>query len=295
MDLVAACRAFVAVSDRGSFTVGAAAAGMQQAAASRRIVALEEHLGDALFDRTTRGARLTSFGRSILPAARQLTAVAEELDAQAARARSEAIHLVLPRGLPPVDVAALIVAAQARGATVDVGFDAPAGRESRLKTGLSSACLVATAPSEAEWTIELGAGGSREETGPFFLDTIRPGRSDSRAVTLFVGEEDRVPAIQDRLHRIADARGLLPYQITADGSLPAALASVAQGDLLLCSEREAERFGLSWRPLADIRLTRNYALRTADSSDSARVHRLLAEAVSRCLGSQPSDGAAHDV
>ncbi|AUH44395.1 hypothetical protein CXR04_33090 [Streptomyces sp. CMB-StM0423] len=44
MDLVGACRAFVSVGTRESFTVGAAAAGLSQPVVSRRIAALENHL-----------------------------------------------------------------------------------------------------------------------------------------------------------------------------------------------------------------------------------------------------------
>ncbi|MQS10540.1 helix-turn-helix domain-containing protein, partial [Streptomyces alkaliphilus] len=54
MDLVEACRAFVYVSERNSFTVGAAAAGVSQSVASRRVAALERHLGRSLFERGSR-------------------------------------------------------------------------------------------------------------------------------------------------------------------------------------------------------------------------------------------------
>jgi DNA-binding transcriptional LysR family regulator len=47
MDLVASCRVFVHVGERGSFTLGAAAARVPQSVASRRIAALEEHFGES--------------------------------------------------------------------------------------------------------------------------------------------------------------------------------------------------------------------------------------------------------
>lgn len=55
VDLVGACRAFVSVSDHGGFTVGAAASRMSQSVASRRVAALEEHFGEQLFERASRG------------------------------------------------------------------------------------------------------------------------------------------------------------------------------------------------------------------------------------------------
>jgi DNA-binding transcriptional LysR family regulator len=45
MDTLAACRAFVSVSDAGSFTIGAAAAQIPQSVASRRVAALEQEPG----------------------------------------------------------------------------------------------------------------------------------------------------------------------------------------------------------------------------------------------------------
>ncbi|MFJ9890282.1 LysR family transcriptional regulator [Streptomyces sp. NPDC091287] len=55
---------------------GAAAAGMSQSVASRRVAALEERFGERLFERTSRRAVLTPFGRDMLPAARQLVQAA---------------------------------------------------------------------------------------------------------------------------------------------------------------------------------------------------------------------------
>lgn len=63
---------FVQVGERGSFTLGAAAAGVPQPVVSRRIAALERHLGGLLFDREGRRAALTPFGRDLLPSARRL-------------------------------------------------------------------------------------------------------------------------------------------------------------------------------------------------------------------------------
>ena len=65
MDLPAACRVFVSVGERATFTLGAAAASVPQSVASRRIAALEKHLGVHLFDRTTRRAALTPFGQDL--------------------------------------------------------------------------------------------------------------------------------------------------------------------------------------------------------------------------------------
>src|ERR1700753_3756051 len=112
MDLVAACRVFVLVGERGSFTLGAAAARVPQSVASRRIAALEKHFGARLFDRSTRrgaGARgggergrpprraaFTTFGRHMLPSAKRLIELAETMDYNAEQARLRPLSVAVP-------------------------------------------------------------------------------------------------------------------------------------------------------------------------------------------------------
>ncbi|MEU9735043.1 LysR family transcriptional regulator [Streptomyces sp. NPDC048002] len=70
-------RTFVAVVDAGRFQEAADALGVTQQAVSKRIAALERHLGVRLFTRTPRGAELTIDGQAFLPHARELLSVAE--------------------------------------------------------------------------------------------------------------------------------------------------------------------------------------------------------------------------
>lgn len=64
-------RAFVAVADLGSFNRAAEALHLSQPALSRRIQKLEETLGVALFERSTRHVGLTMVGRDFIPKVRR--------------------------------------------------------------------------------------------------------------------------------------------------------------------------------------------------------------------------------
>ncbi|MEU9991062.1 LysR family transcriptional regulator [Streptomyces sp. NPDC048045] len=70
-------RTFVAAADAGQFQEAAAELAVTQQAVSKRIAALERHLGVRLFTRTARGAELTIDGQAFLPHARELLRVAE--------------------------------------------------------------------------------------------------------------------------------------------------------------------------------------------------------------------------
>lgn len=64
--------AFIAVADAGSFTQAAASLHLSQPAVSKRITALEEQIGQSLFDRVGRRVTLTDAGRTLLPYAKKV-------------------------------------------------------------------------------------------------------------------------------------------------------------------------------------------------------------------------------
>src|SRR5207302_3514992 len=92
---------FVAIADAGRFADAAARLSLTQQSVSKRIAALEKHLGVRLFTRTGRGAQLTIDGQSFLPHAHDLLR-AEERAAASVRPRRRALRVdVISRRLAP--------------------------------------------------------------------------------------------------------------------------------------------------------------------------------------------------
>ncbi|MCK9869203.1 LysR family transcriptional regulator [Nocardiopsis dassonvillei] len=253
MDLVGACKAFVNVSERGSFTLGAAAARIPQPVASRRIAALERHLGARLFDRSTRRATLTQFGRDMLPSARRLVRLAEEMEHDAERAALRPLRLAVPDTCATRDLALLGAEARDR---------AKARRQRQV-------CIRAS------------------------LETLRlpRDRSSSRGRRVWLQPEDDVPHVRDPLNRLRDAVGLRPGQVVLAASLASAAAEVlGSRDLLLCSPRQAEDLGLYWRPTGEVRLARGYEVAAETGDEAERLRALLGRAIARCLGAPEGEG-----
>ncbi len=293
-----ACRAFVNVSERGSFTVGAAAARMPQSVASRRIAALERHLGERLLERSSRPATLTAFGRDMLPLARQLVQLADRLEQEAEAARHRPLRLAVPEACSPAALARLIAQAHDHGMLLDPRPATPPERAALVTSRQVRAALLAVQPSEATWTVRLGlavaggtgAGGEVDDR-PLYLDTLRPGRADGdrRPRRVWLQPEDDVPHVRDRLARLRDAVGLRPAQLAVADTVTAATADVlSRGDVLLSPPAQARELGLRWRPLGELGtgLARGYSLATADDTDpeAARFRQACAHGIARCLG-----------
>src|SRR5690349_15535153 len=81
MDLMAALRAFVRVTETGSFSAVARDMHLSQSAVTRLIAQLEQHFSVRLFHRTTRRLSLTDDGQALLAHARHLIESADEMEA----------------------------------------------------------------------------------------------------------------------------------------------------------------------------------------------------------------------
>ncbi|GAB2618495.1 LysR family transcriptional regulator [Streptomyces capparidis] len=297
MDLVAACRAFIHVSERGSFTVGAAAARMSQSVASRRIAALEKHLGEQLFERASRGAVLTPFGRGMLPVARRLVRAADALEDEAETSRRRPLRLAFPDVCSTGALARLVADARAGGVPLELRVASPAERAELVHSHEVRAALVAVPPDDAAWSVPLGLACARDPgVRRLYVETLRPGRTDTGPPRrVLIQPEDDVPHIRDRMERLRDAVGLRPAQLVVETSLTAAAAAALScDDLLLCSPAQADDLGLHWRPVGETGLARGFAIAAAAAGDPERLRTRLGDAIARCLGAPPSTDPARE-
>jgi DNA-binding transcriptional LysR family regulator len=279
-DLLSACEAFVSVAEHESFTAGAVGAGVTQSVASRRIAALEAHLGGRLFERSSRRVALTAFGRGVLPGATRLVVAAQEFGDDAEHARALPITLAVPRHLSPAPAARLCAAAADGSLTVELLEGAPRERAEWMSAGRAQLALQHVEPDRAVWSTPLGVGfagpagrteGSAGDEEPFYLAELRPWRGTPERRRLWLQPEDDVPNVRDRLERMRNGAGLAPGRLRLATSLVAAIArAIADGDLVLCTRAEANEADLAWHPLGDLHLLRGYALVHRDAGLAER-------------------------
>lgn len=290
MDVVAACRVLVEVAERGGVTRAAAALAIAQSVASRRLVALERHLGGPLLERTARSAVLTPFGRDLVPTARRLVRLADELELDADRARLRPVSVAVPDICAVRDLAVAEAAARTRGLRLDLRREPPARRAELAAAAAVRVAVLAVAADAAPWRVPLGVAGRRPVERPFRLDGLRPRRGGrthdvDTGNRVRIGPEDDVPHVRDRLLRAGAAAGLLPSQLPLDTATTTSLASVlTDGDLLLCSEAEAAAYELSWRAAVDLDLARGYALVSDSDHDARLVEQAAAAELAAALG-----------
>lgn len=301
MDLVSACRVLVEVHERGSVTRAALALDVAQSVASRRILALEQHLGGPLLERSARRAVLTPFGRDLVPSARRLVRLADELELDAERARLRPVTIAVPAGCTTRDLAVADAAARSAGLALEFRTDGPARRAELAATAGVRVAVVSVPAAEARWTAEVGAAGRRVVGRPFRLDGLRPVRRgavvhEDVGGRLRTGPEDDVSHVRDVLTRSAFAAGVLPGQVPVDASVTASLAAVlAEGDLMLCTAAEAEALGLHWRSVTGVELVRGYDLVGESDHDVAMVVDAVEDELAAALGAvaRPGREARH--
>src|SRR5699024_12616968 len=206
MDIVGACVAFVHVSEQRSFTAGAAAAGVPQPVASRRVAALEKRLGGRLFDRSTRRGDLTPFGRALLPAARRLVGVAEALDDAAEQALRAPLRVAVPDICSTRGLAQLQLEAEEQGIHLEPQPASRVKRAELLRTQDVRAALIAVPRDGATWHVPFGLAAAVDpEVEVLGVQTVSPWRGAWQAARrVGLPPEDDGPHIRHRMDR---ARG----------------------------------------------------------------------------------------
>ncbi|WP_144127883.1 helix-turn-helix domain-containing protein [Catellatospora sichuanensis] len=294
MDLVAACRAFLAVSGQGSFTAGAAMARIPQSVASRRVAALEEHLGGRVFARSSRTVRLTPFGRDMLPWARRVVDAADAMALDAARARLRPMRLAVPAVCSTLALARLAAAGRDEQVHLDLLAAGPVERAELVRAEQVGAALVAVPPGGAAWQVPVGVAMVAEPSrSAVHVESLRAGRvaRATRRRRIWVQPEDDVAHVRDELTRLGAAVGLQPAQVATAASLVAAASEVlSSDDLLACSRTQSAELGLHWRPIGEIDLRRGYDLAAGSREDAAAVGQLLEAEIGRCLGVADGQG-----
>ncbi len=115
----------LAVAEERHFTRAAELAGISQSGLSAAIRGLEDELGTALFDRTTRRVELTEAGLALLPYARQMLAQAagaRDAVVKASREVTGSLRVGAEQCLGFVDVAALLERFHRRHPRVETHF-----------------------------------------------------------------------------------------------------------------------------------------------------------------------------
>ncbi|MFC9560832.1 LysR family transcriptional regulator [Agromyces sp. NPDC056965] len=293
LDLRAACEAFVSVAERESFTAGAIGAGVTQSVASRRIAALEAHLGARLFERTSRRVVLTEFGRGVLPSAVKLVDAALELSEDAERSHRLPVTVGVPHAFGQAAAATIAAAAAGRSMTVEFVPGLPAEREAAFAAGRTSLSIDPVAPDRARWATALGVGvaGPSLAEGDFFVTELRPRRGIRSLVRIWLQPEDDVPHVRDRLERVRNGAGLAPAQLRTAPSLITAMSAALGGDVVLCTSAEAGAFGLRWRALGDLRLVRGYAIAARERELGSRFLEVAGARVAELLQSDAVAGS----
>lgn len=265
MDLVEGLRGFAAVAAEGSFTRGAARCGQPQPVVSRRIAALEDHLGVRLFHRSSRQVEITTDGRRLLAQAESILTQIDVLE-HSFNARPRLV-LAVPTDLAPASRAAIRRGLPDR----EVHFleALPQDREHAVRTGTADLGVVPADAAAAEITIALGIAYHDRGAGPIHaLDQLRGSPHDHTAPprVLAVLPEADVVSLRQALLTASAAVGLRADQVRFLDDEAEAWTQLHQHDhVVLCTADEAERQRLSWCRLTSDSLARTYQVNgTAD-------------------------------
>ncbi|MEO0602179.1 MAG: LysR family transcriptional regulator [Myxococcota bacterium] len=153
MDLAPEIRCFLLVAKHGSFTGAAQVLGVPRSTVSRRLDRLESHLGDALFERSTRHLRLTDAGELLLERARpilgSLDDAVDDVRELSGTPRGT-LRVSVPAGMGQEFLAEFLVTFHERFPEVRLDIFATSDPERRLADGFDVA-LCDHAVEDSQW------------------------------------------------------------------------------------------------------------------------------------------------
>ncbi len=177
--------AFVAVVQSGGFTAAARDLGIQKATVSRRVAALEEHLGGTLLQRTTRRSRLTATGTVFYERAAKVVAGAREAEA-AARASAGKVtgtlRVCLPQHLGDLVADSVLIAFLKAHPETSLDVDFATRPADPLRDGYDIVIRPGEVESSALRSRRLPEGGAALVAAPGYLArTFTPKRPSDLA------------------------------------------------------------------------------------------------------------------
>jgi DNA-binding transcriptional LysR family regulator len=283
-------RYFAAVAENLNFGRAARSLHIAQPPLSRAINALEAELGAELFQRNTRGVRLTSVGSALLPEARRLLRDADALREGARHLAdgdvgslglgfvSMAIFGVLPpiirgfhRARPGVtltlrEATSAEMPTRIRNGELDLGFMLPGPDDPAIAyTPLTWEPLIAALPAQRRWPARVSLADLAGES--FLLFPREAGAWLYDAIVGFCKREGFMPRIDQEA-----------IQMQTIVSLVAAGMGVA---LVPASLRHMRRTGVVYRPLTQKSPAVEIGLAQRARDDSPLVRAFVAEARER--------------
>lgn len=276
-------RYFVAVGDELNFGRAALALHIAQPPLSRAIRALETELGATLFDRGTRGVRLTGAGAALLPEARRLLRDAEafrdgarQYAAGAAGTLSigfvsTAAYNVLPRIVPAFRARRPGVRLTLREATsdvqpaalasgeLDVGFLIPGPHDPALAYApLHREPLMAALPARRRWPVRVSLRSLAGEAFILFPREVAPELHD--AIVALCRKAGFAPRIGQEAIQMQTIVSLVAGGMGVS-LVPASLGHMRRDGVVyrpLAERGPRVEIGLAWRASDDSPLTRAF-------------------------------------
>lgn len=142
---------FARVAELGSFSRAAERLGLPKSTVSRRLSALEGHVGERLLLRTTRRQTITEFGHQLLAHARQVLAEVHAVSALRERrhaAPSGHLRVSMPSGLANVVLSRVLTDFVARYPAVSLDLDLSTRRVDLLGDGYDLAVRMGPLPDD---------------------------------------------------------------------------------------------------------------------------------------------------